>query len=146
MLLRDWMQKEGITQVDLGKILGIAGSSISNATIGRQSVGKDLALKLVEITKGIVSFEEAMFPGDYIERGKNGSIQTRSVPKRKPLLSNDKFELLDKIKNKKIRRPSQSRCSRSEFMENLNNIRIEFRSTTEFLKQEIRALKAKVDK
>jgi len=119
MILKDWMTKEGITQRDLAKVLETSASSLSNAVLGKGAISRIFALKIVEITSGKVSFEEAMLPSDFIEKSKNGSTQTRSVAKRKPLLSSDKFDLLDKVKNKKIRRPRGTVTLNSKLAEQL---------------------------
>lgn len=112
MILKNWMQMEGITQLDLARILDVSGSSISNATRGVKPITSVLALKIVEISKGTVSFEEALFPDHYIEKTKNGSTQTRLVPKRESVISSDKFDLLEKLKGKKLKKPNGSSTSK----------------------------------
>ena len=134
MLLRDWLIREKISQANLSRVLDVGTGSISNAVTGRNSISTPIALKIVEITKGVVSLDEAMFPLDFIEKGENGSIQTRSVPKRKKSISKEKFKLLDSYKNKPIKRKRLT----------ATNFKIELKNVVDACNLEISLLRAKV--
>lgn len=51
VMLRGLRNREGITQAELGEILGIAQTNISKMELGKRSIGKNLAMRLAQLFK-----------------------------------------------------------------------------------------------
>lgn len=82
MLLRDFLDKEGIMYQDFANDLGISRVYFYNILSGRRKVSKRLAKKIEELSKGRVSRIEALYPEDFEETDTKGTqMRFNNMPK-----------------------------------------------------------------
>lgn len=82
MLLRDFLDKEGIMYQDFARDLGINRVYFYNILSGRRKVSKRLAKKIEELSKGRVSRIEALYPEDFQEEDSRGTqMRFNNMPK-----------------------------------------------------------------
>ena len=65
MTLNDWLKKEGITQAELARRMGVVDMTVSGVMTGRRRFSPENARKVVEVTNGEVTLEEILFPDDF---------------------------------------------------------------------------------
>ena len=62
MQLAEWMDEKNITQTKMAEMAEVQQSYISEYLAGKKGMGKDTAARIVEVTEGVVSLEELLFP------------------------------------------------------------------------------------
>ena len=101
MILRHYIEKEGIRKSELARVMGVSRSSIHRCMGGENRVGPKFALKIEAITNGVVSRSEAIYPEDYIDIDENGKEQLRLSPKIHHELA-EGIKLVGKLADKPI--------------------------------------------
>jgi hypothetical protein len=81
MILRDWLNKEGLLPYQFARIAGFAPATIYKSISGSQRLSARLAVQVEDLTGGQVTRTEAVWPEDFIEIDEDGNEQFLSVPK-----------------------------------------------------------------
>lgn len=62
MLLREWLEKHDVPQHEMGDRIGITQGAVSKGL--ERGFSREVSRKIVDVTGGEVTLEEALFPGD----------------------------------------------------------------------------------
>lgn len=81
MLLKDWLQKEGIKAYAFAIKIGVAPPTLYRSMGGKQRLSARYGVKIEAETNGEVSRCEAIWPEDYVDKDDKGGEQMRAVPK-----------------------------------------------------------------
>jgi len=58
MRLSEWMEKEGLSGVETAQAVGVSAAALSGYVTGQTMPRLTVAIKIVELTKGEVSFQD----------------------------------------------------------------------------------------
>ena len=81
MLLKDWLEREGITVREFCRKLKIAAPGVYKSIAGTHTLSSQTCLLIEAVTDGMVPREQAMFPQDYVDVDANGKTQYRILPR-----------------------------------------------------------------
>lgn len=77
MLLKDWIEKEGITMYRMAKNIGCNPSYIYLHFSAGHKISPKYAVIIEKVTKGEVTKMEALFPEDFVE--KKGKMEQMTI-------------------------------------------------------------------
>ena len=83
MLLKDWLENEGLLPYQFARMAGFAPATIYKSISGDQRLSARLAVKVETITEGQVSRTEAVWPEDFIEIDEYGNERYLQAPRVK---------------------------------------------------------------